>query len=83
MNSTNKNDFNEFLAKKFYHLYRGDQIYILSHRDSVLTNNPEQVSDEGVSIRKCQSEEVDQRVIRHTLHCVGQKSTSTPLFELF
>ena len=72
MNSVNKNGFNEFLAKKFHHLYRGDQIYILSHRDSVLTNHPEQVSDEGLSIGKCQSEEADQRVIRHTLHCVGQ-----------
>ena len=37
MNSVNKNDFNEFLAKAFYHPYRGDQIYILFHRDSVLT----------------------------------------------
>ena len=35
MNSANKNDFNEFLTKKFHHLYRGDQIYILSHRDNV------------------------------------------------
>ena len=37
MNSVNKNDFNEFLAKKFHHPYRGDRIYILFHRDSVLT----------------------------------------------
>ena len=44
MNSANKNDFNEVLAKKFHHLHRGDQIYILSYRDRVLTNHPEQVS---------------------------------------
>ena len=72
MNSANKNDFNDFLAKTFYHLYRGDQIYILSYRDSVLTNHPEKVFDEGISNRKCQSEKADQRVIR-TLHCVGQQ----------
>ena len=72
MNSASKNVFNEFLAKTFHHVYRGDQIYIISYRDSVLTNQPEQVSDEGFSIRECQSEEADQRVIRHTLHCVGQ-----------
>ena len=72
-NSANKNDFNEFLAKTFHHLDRGDQIYILSYRGSVLTNHPEQFSDEGVSIRKCQSGEVDQRVIHDTLHCVGQQ----------
>ena len=35
-----------------------------------LTNHPEQVSDKGVSIRKCQSEEADER---HTLHCVVQQ----------
>ena len=73
MNSANKNNFNDFLANKFYHLYRGDQIYILSYRDSVLTNHPERVFDEGISNRKCQSEKADQRVIRHTLHCVGQQ----------
>ena len=47
MNRAHKNDFNEFIAKKFHHLYGGDQIYIHSYRDSVLTNHPEQVSDEG------------------------------------
>ena len=59
MNSASKNDFNEFLVKMFHHVYRGDQIYIISYRDSVLTNQPEQVSDEGFSTRKCQSEEAD------------------------
>ena len=72
MNSANKNNLNEFLAKKFHHLYRGDQIYLLSHCDSVLTNHSEQTYDQGVSIKKCQSEETNQRVIRHTLHYVGQ-----------
>ena len=81
MNSASKNVFNEFLAKTFHHVYRGDQIYIISYRDSVLTNQPEQVSDEGFSIREYQSEEADQRVIRHTLHCVGQHTTSRSLFE--
>ena len=82
MNSANKNNFNEFFAKRFHHLYRGDQIYILFYRDSVLTNHPEQVSNEGISIRKCQSEKADQRVIRHKLHVLANKSTSRSLFEL-
>ena len=73
MKSANKDDFNEFLAKKFHHFYRGDQIYILSYCDSVFTNHPEQVSYESVSIRKCQLVEGNQRVMRHTLHCVGQQ----------
>ena len=36
MNSRNKNDFNEFLAKKFCELYQGDQILIVTYRDGVL-----------------------------------------------
>ena len=44
INSANKNDFNEVVAKKFHHLYRGDQICILSYRNRVLTNHPEQIS---------------------------------------
>ena len=50
---------------------KSTKIYILSYRDGVLTNHPEQVSSEGVSIRKYQSEEADQRVKCQTLHCVG------------
>ena len=73
MNSANKNGYNKFLVKKFHHLYRGNQIYILCHWVSVLTNHREQVSAEDVSIRKYQSEEADQRGIRHTLDCVGQQ----------
>ena len=46
MSSANNNNFYEFLAKKINHLDSGDQTYILSHHDSVLTNDPEQVSDE-------------------------------------
>ena len=62
INSANKNNFNKFLAKKF-----------LCHRDSILTNYPQQVPDESVSIIKCQTEEAHERVILYTLHCVGQQ----------
>ena len=41
MHSVNKSNFIDFLSKNFYYLYRGDQIYIVSYRDSVLTNHPE------------------------------------------
>ena len=74
MNSTNNRDINEFLVKTFHHLYRGGQICFLFYRYSMLTNHPEQVSDEGVSIRKWQPEEAYQRVIWYTLHCVGEKN---------
>ena len=72
MNSANKNDLNEFLAKKFKTLYRGDQIFNVTYQDTVLTNHPGHCSDQSVSIVKCQSEEADQRIIRHSLHCVDQ-----------
>ena len=80
--SANKNDFNKLLAKTFHHLYIGDKIYILSYCDSVLTNHPGQVSQEGLSIRKCQFEEADQRVIRNTLYLLANKSISRLLFQL-
>ena len=64
-------DFLMNSAKTFHHFYRPDQIYILTYRNIISTNDPEQVSDEGASIRKCQSEEANQWAIHHTLHCVG------------
>ena len=82
MTSANKNDFNKLLAKAFHHLYIGDKIYILYYCDSVLTNHPEQVSHEGLSIRKCHFEEADQRVIRNTLYLLTNKSLSRLLFQL-
>ena len=75
MHSVNKSNFIDFLSKNFYYLYRGDQIYIVSYRDSVLTNHPEH----PVIIRlwwrfiyhKIPVWRI--RVICHTLHCVGQQ----------
>ena len=74
MNSRNKNHFNEFLAKKFYELYQGDQIFIVTYRDGVLYKPAtEQIYNTNVSIANCQSEEADQRLIRHVLHCVSSE----------
>ena len=82
INSANKNDFNEVLAKKFHRLYRGDQICILSYRNRVLTNHPEQMSMkvylwENTSLRKLIN---GWYVIDY--NAFANKSTSKSLFEL-
>ena len=72
MNSENKNEFNELLTRKFHELHRGEQVLIASYRDSVLYKPPsEPINFPGVSITECQSEEADQRLIRHALHCLA------------
>ena len=72
MNSENKNEFNELLARKFHELHRGEQVLIVSYRDSVLYKPPsEPINFPGVSITECQSEEADQRLIRHALYCLA------------
>ena len=72
MNSENKNEFNELLARKFHELHRGEQVRIVSYRDSVLYKPPsEPINFPGVSITECQSEEADQRLISHALHCLA------------
>ena len=69
--SKNKNDLNEYLAKKFIDLHRGPQLLIASWKDTILCSvDPEPVEQSDISITKCQSEEADQRIIRHVLHTI-------------
>ena len=71
MHSQNKNDFNEFLAKEFIHLHHGEKLLVVTYRDGIITNNPSELLDGSTSIAICQSEEADQRLVRHTLHCLA------------
>ena len=70
MYSQNKNDFNEFLAKESIHLHHGEKL-LVTNRDGIITNNPSELLDGSTSIAICQSEEADQRLVRHTLHCLA------------
>ena len=58
----NKNDFNEYLAEKFISMHHDKQILLCTYKETILTSHQE------VKITECQSEEADQRLVRHTLH---------------
>ena len=67
--SLNKNRLNEYLSRKLIELHTGPQLLIATLKDKVLCSfdyEPHDVSD--ISITKCQSEEADQRIVRHVLH---------------
>ena len=67
--SQNKNDFNEYLAEKFISMHRDKQILVCTHKETILTSHQEIVGNNTeVKITECQSEEADQRLVRHTLH---------------
>ena len=71
-NSENKNDLNEFLAQRFIELHQGNKILIVSFKDTVLYKpSTHAINLPDTSISECQSEEADQRLIRHTLHCLA------------
>ena len=61
-NSRNKNNLNEFLSKKIIDL----------HQSTKYMDSPDiSIDSHDISITHCQSEEADQRLIRHTLHCIS------------
>ena len=69
--SKNKNTLNEYLATKMIELHNGPQLLVTTLKDSVLCSfDAEPLGESDFSITKCQSEEADQRIIRHVLHIV-------------
>lgn len=70
-NSRNKNALGEYLAAKMIELHGGPQLLICTLRDSILcSSNNERMDLSDISIVSCQSEEADQRLIRHSLNCL-------------
>ena len=73
-NSENKNNLNEFLAKQIIDMHQEPKVIIATYRDTVLCSSPIDLSDgHRFPINNCESEEADQRVIRHTLHCMSEQ----------
>ncbi len=69
--SNNKNTLNEYLAKKLIEIHKGPQLLVTTLKDNVLCSfDAEPLEQSDVSITKCQSEEADQRIIRHVLHII-------------
>ena len=79
LNSENKNDLYEFLAQKFIQLHNTPNILIVTYRDTVLVSSNSELLSldiQGISINDCQSEEEDQRIVWHTLHCISDSYLS-------
>ena len=57
--------------KKIIELHQRKQLLITTFKDTFLCSfDPEPLSQSDISITKCQSEEADQNLIRHTLHII-------------
>ena len=68
-NNQNKNELNEYLSLKLLELHQGDQIMIATYRNTSLSS-PSSCS-ELETVRPCEAEEVDQRLVRHTLSLIN------------
>ena len=70
--SQNKNDLNEYLAEKFITLHHKNQTLGCTYMETILPSHQDEIENNTkVSITACQSEEVDQQLIRHILHCLS------------
>ena len=71
-NSQNKNNLNEFLSKKIIDLHQSTMYMVATYKDTVFCSTSiETLDSHDISTTHCQSEETDQRLIRHTLHCIS------------
>ena len=70
-NSQNKINLNEFLSKKIIDLHQSTKYMVATYKDKVLCSTSIKTLDShDILITHCQLEEADQRLIRHTLHCI-------------
>ena len=55
-----------------YMMHHENQILVCTYRETILSSHQDEIENSTeVSIAACQSEETDQRLIRHTLHCLS------------
>ena len=60
------------MAERFIELHNNPKIFVVTYKNTVLYyTNAEPIGTPDVSIMECQSEEADQRLVRHTMHCVS------------
>ena len=69
-NSQNKNNLHEFLSEKLIDLHQSTKYMVVMYRDTVLCSTSIETLDSH-DITHCQSEEADERLIRHTLNCIS------------
>ena len=66
-NSDNKNDLHIYLAEKFVERPIFQKQLVITYNDSILTNIENIIAEDEIS--NCDTEEADQRIIRHLINC--------------
>ena len=76
-NSENKDKLNEYLAKKLLELHQGDQMLVVTYKNTSLVSQPScSELDQHVPTRPCEAEEADQRLVRHALNIIANGYTN-------
>ena len=67
----NKNKLYEYLGTKLLEIHQGDKILVATYQNTSLISHLTCLElDQPVSVRPCESEEADQRIVRHALNLV-------------
>ena len=70
--SQKKNILNEYLAEKFIIMHYENQIRVCTYEETIFVLHQDKIKNNTeVLIAACHSEEADQQLICHTLHCLS------------
>ena len=71
-NNENKTDLNLYLARKLISFHSDEKLLIVPFNNTVIhsLDTDDDINDDCISMTNCQSEEADQRNVRHVLHCL-------------
>ena len=69
-NSENKDDLGRYLAKRFIEIHNSSKLLIVTYEDTIISSAEIENMPSFTSIVQCQSEEADQRIVRHVIQCL-------------
>ena len=67
-NSTNKENLNHYLALKLLEIHNASKSFTVTKANTIKTNNDSLLLESKIS--HCDSEEADQKLIRHMIQCI-------------
>ncbi len=71
-NSENKDEMNQYLAKKLLEFHQSYQLLVATYKNTSLVSQTScSELDQHVPVRPCGAEEADQRLVRHTLNLIS------------
>ena len=77
-NSQNKDRLNKFLAEKFMTEHMSTKILVFTHKNSILSNSGTIMTQDD--LLNCNSEEADQRLVRHAINCAINQIATIAVF---